>query len=396
MSKALPFRLILVMAVACGFSIANIYYNQPLLGLLQREWGASPLIGLIPAMTQLGFAFGLILLVPLGDAMDRKRLILAQTLALIASLACMAASPTPPLLLLASVLVGATATIAQQIIPFAAELAGPEQRGKVVGHVMSGLLSGILLARTLSGFAGAYLGWRAMFMVGAALAIAMGLMLLAFLPSSKPTAQHGYPALLASLFKLAREERELRYAILTQGMLFAAFSAFWSTLVLLLQQPEFHMGSREAGLFGIIGLVGVLLAPQAGKLADARGPHGIVKLGIALVVASFLVFGVAPNLMGLVVGVILLDAGVQVAMVSHQTIIFALNPAARSRINTVYMTGLFVAGALGSAIGGFCWQMLNWNGVAAAGFALGVLSTFFHLGMGSPQPSRQTGGQGGI
>lgn len=198
MSKALPFRLILVMAIACGFSIANIYYNQPLLGLLQREWGASPLIGLIPAMTQLGFAFGLILLVPLGDAMDRKRLILAQTLALIASLACMAASPTPPLLLLASVLVGATATIAQQIIPFAAELAGPEQRGKVVGHVMSGLLSGILLARTLSSFAGAYLGWRAMFMVGAALAIAMGLMLLAFLPSSKPTAQHGYPALLAS------------------------------------------------------------------------------------------------------------------------------------------------------------------------------------------------------
>ena len=387
MSGRITPSLTLVMAVAAGLSVANIYYNQPMLGLMQREFGTGSSISFVPSATQLGYALGLILLVPLGDTLDRRQLILWQVAGLVLALAATALAPTPAILVFASIAVGMGATIAQQIIPFAAELAPVETRGHVVGTVMSGLLTGILLARTVSGFVGEYASWRIMFGVGAVVVILMGAMLALTLPRCKPASRHAYRELLFSLVGLARSQPRLRRAVLIQGSLFASFSAFWTILALLLQGAPFHLGSDAAGLFGIVGLVGIMIAPRAGRIADARGPHGMIGLSAILVLAAFFVFAVFRTLPGLGLGVILLDAGVQMAMVSNQTVIFALDPTARNRINTVFMTGMFLAGAAGSAAATIAWNTLGWNGVCGLGGLLAVFAlAAHHLGRGNEPP----------
>lgn len=372
--------LTLVLAAATGLSIANIYYNQPMLGLIAKSFGeGSGSVNFIPAATQLGYALGLVLLVPLGDTLDRRGLILWQTAGLVLSLAGAALVPSPIVLILLSIAIGATATIAQQIVPLAAELAPSEERGRVVGTVMSGLLTGILLARTISGFVGEYYSWRLMYLVGAIVAVMIGVMLAICLPSRKPEKRHSYKYLMHSLVKLIRTYPQLRRAVITQGMLFAGFSAFWATLALLLQGSPYFLGGDVAGLFGIIGLVGILAAPLAGRISDKRGPGGIIGLGALLVLAGFILFEVYPQIPGLGLGVVLLDAGVQMAMVSNQSVIFALEPAARSRINTVYMTGLFLFGAIGSAAGSALWNTKGWTGVTSLGLVLAAVSFLTHL-----------------
>ncbi|PKU21757.1 MFS transporter [Telmatospirillum siberiense] len=367
------------MALAAGLSVANIYYNQPMLGLMVGDFGGDGHVRLVPAATQLGYALGLLLLVPLGDSLDRRRLIIGQTVVLIAAAAAAAVAPSVTILLLASLAIGAMATIAQQIIPLAAEMAPAESRGRVVGTVMSGLLAGILLARTVSGAIGAYFEWRAMFAIGAVIAGLMGIMLFVALPRRPPEQRHGYLSLLLSLGNLARSLPALRRAMMIQGAMFACFSIFWTTLALLLQEPPFRMGSDVAGLFGIIGLVGVIMAPVAGRLSDKRGPHGIIGIGIALVLASFLIFALFPTLTGLTLGVVLLDTGVQMSMIANQSIIFGLVPSARNRINTIYMTGMFLAGAAGSAAAGIAWIDLGWPGVCGLGAVVGVAGLAVHL-----------------
>lgn len=390
MSHQLTRSLTLAMSVAAGLAVANIYYSQPILGLMIAAFAPSHAIRLVPAVTQFGYAAGLLLLVPLGDAVDRRRLILAQSGLLLAGLAATALAPTAGLLLAASVLVGAAATVAQQIIPFAAELAAPEHRGRTVGLVMSGLLAGILLARTLSGAVGSAFGWRAMFGLGVGLVLLMAALLAVALPRHPPASRTSYGALLLSLGSLARGQPALRRAILIQGGLFGAFNIFWTSLALLLEGPAFRLGSEVAGLFGIVGLIGVLLAPWAGKQADRRGPEGVIRLGIWLVLGSFLLFALVRSLPGLVGGVILLDAGVQMAMISNQSVIFALVPEARNRINTLYMTGMFLAGALGSALAGLAWAAFGWPAVCGLGlvFALASLAAAIILPGGPARAER--------
>lgn len=372
--------LTLILAVATGLSIANIYYNQPLLGLIGQSFGeGGNIVNFVPAATQFGFALGLVLLVPLGDALDRRLLILWQTVGLVLSLAAAALAPSPLLFIFASFVVGATATIAQQIIPLAAELAPSEERGRVVGMVMSGLLTGILLARTLSGFVGEYFSWRVMYFLGSVIAVLIAVMLSISLPRRKPEKNHSYKHLMLSLVRLVGSYRELRRAVITQGALFASFSAFWATLALLLKGPPYYLGSNVAGLFGIIGLAGILVAPLAGRIADKRGPNGIIGFGALLVLAGFIVFAVFPTIPGLSLGVVLLDAGVQMAMVSNQSVIFGLEPGARNRINTVYMAGLFLSGAMGSAAGSAAWDMTGWTGITSLGLVLAGVSFLTHL-----------------
>lgn len=374
MPQQLTRALTLAMSVAAGLAVANIYYSQPILGLMIAAFAPSHAIRLVPALTQFGYALGLLLLVPLGDGVDRRRLILAQSGLLLAGLALTALAPTAFLLLCASVLVGIAATVAQQIIPFAAELSAPEHRGRSVGLVMSGLLTGILLARTLSGAVGSSFGWRAMFGLGAALVVAMAVLLAMSLPHRPPAKRTPYGALLLSLGTLARSQPALRRAIMIQGGLFGAFNIFWTTLALFLQGPAFHLGPEVAGLFGVVGVIGVLLAPWAGKQADRRGPEGVIGLGIWLVIGAFALFALAPNLAGLVGGVILLDAGVQMAMISNQSVIFALVPEARNRINTIYMTGMFLAGSIGSAAAGVAWVDFGWPAVCVLGLVFSLIS----------------------
>lgn len=367
------------MAAATGLAVANVYYNQPLIGLIEAEFGSDGSIYLVPAATLLGFAAGLVVLVPLGDSVDRKKLILWQIGFLIISLIGVSMASTPGLLLLSSLALGAASTIAQQIIPFASDLSPSESRGRTVGTVMSGLLTGILLARTFSGFLGEYFGWRMMFLIGAFIALCLGCILAISLPNEEPKKHHTYKALLLSLLDLARSQPSLRKAIIIQGCLFAGFSAFWSSLSLLLQAAPFYLGSHISGLFGIVGLTGILISPLAGKSADRNGPDRLVRLGIITVFSSFIVLAISVTIPGLIIGSILLDAGLMMAMIANQTIIFSLVPESRSRINTVYMTGLFLCGASGAAMSGVLWGALGWRAVSVMGAVLALLAISVHM-----------------
>jgi predicted MFS family arabinose efflux permease len=283
-------------------------------------------------------------------------------------------APTAIILLICSLLVGAASTVAQQVIPFAAALASPAQRGRAIGTVMSGLLCGILLSRTLAGFVAAHFGWRDMFWAALPMALLAMILMAIVLPRNYPHAGIRYGAGLTSLAHLWVEERALRWAALKQGVLFAGFTSFWAILALHLEEPAFHLGADVAGLFGIVAVVGVSAAPLAGRVADKRGPQLVISLAGVLMLLSWALFGLWNALPGLVIGVILMDFAVQSAMVSNQHIIFALRPEARNRLNTIFMTTIFVFGALGSAGATFAWRCGGWTAVSIYGTGLALLA----------------------
>ncbi|WP_345810988.1 MFS transporter [Paraburkholderia sp. PREW-6R] len=373
--------LLLLLATIAGVAVANIYYNQPLLDNFRLSFPASESwVGAVPAVTQLGYAAGMLLLAPLGDRFDRRRLILLQIVGMCAALIVAATAPTLAVLIVASLAIGVLATIAQQAVPFAAELAPPSERGHAVGTVMSGLLLGILLARTAAGLVAEYLGWRAVFGASVVALVVLAIVIILRLPKSQPTSTLPYGKLLVSMWHLVLEHRALREASLTGAAMFAAFSIFWSVLALLLAGAPFHLGPQAAGLFGIVGAAGAMAAPLAGKFADRRGPRSIITLSIVLVAISFVMFGFsAKSLIGLVIGVIILDVGVQAAQISNQSRIYALKPDARSRVNTVYMVAYFIGGAVGSGVGAVVWPIFGWRGVSVAGVLFAALAAWNHL-----------------
>jgi predicted MFS family arabinose efflux permease len=356
------------MAAASGIGVANIYYNQPMMAVILRDFPGAAAQA-IPTATQIGYAAGLFLLLPLGDLMERRRLIGGQFLLLALALTATALTASAAGLVAASFFVGMTATVAQQIVPYAAIMAKPDRRGAAIGTVMSGLLCGILLSRTLAGLVAAHLGWRSMFWIGVPLAVIGGGLMAAMLPKSRADAGIGYGMALVSLVRLWREEKALRLSTLTQGLLFASFSALWTILALRLEEPIFRFGADVAGLFGIVGVCGVLAAPLAGRIADRRGPHAVILAGAAVALLSWAAFG-WNALAGLIAGVVLLDFGMQGAMISNQHVIYALRPQAQSRLNTIYMTGIFIGGAIGSAGAMTAYARGGWSAVCLFGAAL--------------------------
>ncbi len=371
--------LVLTMSIATGLAVASQYYNQPMLGLIASDFAVDTRVSIVATATQIGYALGLVLLVPLGDRVDRRVLILLQCFGLAVAMAVAGLAPGLSVLALASIMIGVFATIAQQIIPFAAELAPPAARERVLGTIASGLLVGVLLARTLSGFVGAYLGWRAMFALGTGIAMLMQVALARQLPHSRPESRESYGELLISLFRLVRHSGELRRAALTQSFLFFGFSAFWTILAIFLQTPAFNLGSDVAGLFGILALSGVVLAPPAVKFASRRNPSGAVRLGAILVAMSFVVMVALVNLTGIAIGVVLMITGLQIALISNQSIVFSAAGAARGRFNTVFMAAQFSFGAIGSAAASAAWDAGGWPTVmvmSAVSAALAILVQF--------------------
>ena len=377
MQPASPRVPTFAMAVASGLGVANLYYNQPMLGLIEHAFPGETAATLIPTATQLGYATGLVLFLPLGDIVDRRRLIVIQFAVLALALMNAAIAPTSVALLVASLLVGAASSVAQQIVPFAASLAGDHKRGAVVGTVMSGVLCGILLGRTVAGFVATEWGWRATFWLAVPAMLAAGALMAFTLPRRPPESALAYPKALVSLVYLWREEPVLRRAAMTQGCLFGSFSVFWTVLALHLEEPAFHLGADAAGLFALLGIVGILAAPLSGRIADRRGPQAVVMLGALTTLAAWAPMGWWDTIAGLIVGVIVLDLGVQSAVVSNQHQIYALRPEARSRLNTIFMCGIFIGGAIGSAAATTIYHIAGWFPVCL--FGAGMASIALNL-----------------
>jgi predicted MFS family arabinose efflux permease len=368
--------LLWMMSIASGAAVANLYYNQPMLAAMARTFHADPhAIGLVATFTQAGYALGMPLFVPLGDFMERRRLVVMLFMAVACALSAAALAQNLPWLVIASFFIGLTTLIAQIMIPLATELALPKDQGRTIGSLMSGILLGVLLARTVSGFVAAHLGWRDMFWIAAAMALLFSALLAWRLPHVPPHGGLTYRELIRSIVKLALETPKLRQVSMTAAMIFASFSCFWTTLVFLLERPPYHYGSQAAGLFGLIGASGALAAPLAGRYSDRRGPRFVVAIAIATVLASYLAFwGLGLHLFGLVVGVILLDAGVQAAQVANQSRVLSMRPEARNRVNTIYMICYFSGGSLGSLVAAWAWSRWQWNGVCAAGILFAILA----------------------
>lgn len=369
-----------IMTITTGLVVANIYYNQPLLGDIAHTFNISNgKAGKVAMVTQLGYAAGMFFIAPLADMFKRKKLMIYAFAVMVVSLIAAGAAPSIHLLLLASFLTGAASLIPQLLIPMAAHLAKPSERGKKIGVVMSGLLIGILLSRTVSGYVGEHFGWRNMFYIAAGLMLVMWLMVYIFLPEVEPDYKGNYKDLLRSMVHLFRTEPKLRFAALRGALCFACFSAFWTTLVFLLKE-NFNLGPAAAGNFGLVGVAGALGAGLMGRLSDKMDAYKLSFFTLLLILLSFIVFIFsAHSIPGLVVGVIILDMGVQATHISNQAIIFTLNAGARNRINTIYMVSYFIGGAIGTYIVTTLWAFYHWPGVCAIGMVLSVTAILVHL-----------------
>ncbi|HGL6356035.1 TPA: MFS transporter [Citrobacter amalonaticus] len=387
--------LIFVLALGAGFSVAAIYYAQPLLPLMGADLALSITgMGLVPTLTQAGYALGILFLLPLGDRYDRRRLILMKSAALALLLLACSVTGQVHSLLTVSLLLGMAATMAQDIVPAAAILAPEGKQGKTVGTVMTGLLLGILLSRTVSGLVGEAFGWRAMYQL-AALSIALvGVLLWKVLPAFTAHSTLSYLALMVSLAQLWCRYPALRRAALAQGFLSVAFSAFWSTLAVMLAE-NYQMGSAAAGAFGIAGAAGALAAPLAGHLADKIGAEKVTQLGALLVTVSFALMFLLPALpvhaqwLLIALSAVGFDLGLQSSLVAHQNLVYSLEPQARGRLNALLFSVIFIGMALGSVLGSQVYALANWQGVVTLATLSGTLALIIRLaGKRSSAPLR--------
>jgi len=372
--------MVAFLAFCCGAVVANLYYAQPIVELIAPQIGLSSAnASLIVSLTQFGYALGLLLLVPLADLMENRRLVVGFTLAASVTLLCAGLTHSPSMFLVFSLLIGLTSVAVQILVPLAAHLAPEATRGRVVGNIMSGLLLGILLSRPLSSLLVEAFGWRGVFFSAAGLMTVIALITALVLPRRMPTHQATYPALIGSVFALVRRHSILRQRSLYQGLLFASFSLFWTLAPIELIRHHGFSQSQVA-IFALVGAVGAIAAPIAGRLADAG--HGRRGTLIALLLApAALMMGALPGsgYLWLVVCAVLLDFAVQLSMVLGQREVYAIDPHSRARLNAVYMTSIFVGGALGSLVASPLYEHFGWQLSALAVASLPLLALVMFL-----------------
>lgn len=368
--------LILLMSVATGLAVASNYYAQPLLDTIARAFNLSAsAAGFIVTAAQLGYAAGLLFLVPLGDMFERRMLIVSMTLLAAGGMLITASSQSLTMMIVGTALTGLFSVVAQILVPLAATLASPEKRGKVVGTIMSGLLLGILLARTVAGLLASLGGWRTVYWVASVLMVVMALALWRGLPKVKQENHLNYPQLLASVFSLFTQDKLLRTRALLGCFTFANFSILWTSMAFLLAAPPFNYSEGVIGLFGLAGAAGALGARPAGGLADKGKSHLTTSAGLVLLLLSWAAIWYGHiSVLALIVGILVLDLTVQGVHITNQTVIYRVKPEARNRLTAGYMTSYFIGGAAGSLISASAWQHAGWSGVCAIGAIVATLN----------------------
>jgi predicted MFS family arabinose efflux permease len=367
---------ILIMSVTAGICVANVYYSQPILGAIATSLHIDEKsAGLISVLSQAGYGLGLFFLTPLGDKMDRKKLILWLQIALVVALIAMALSPNLAVIYVSSLAVGLFAVSAQVILPMAASLVS-ENRGKIVGIIFTGILVGVLAARVFSGFIAEWLSWRYVFGISALMVMLSSILMQTDFPSSKDRFEGSYVELLKSTFGQFKRFGTLRRTALIGALTFGTLSSFWIALTFHLSAPPFNYQTDTIGLFGLLAVAGALLVPLFGKLADGGGkPKRSLMITLSLVMASILILKIFPfSVIALSVAVVLLDIGVQATQVTNIALIYGLDSKANSRINTVYMTSYFIGGATGAFVSLICWKMGGWEMVTWQMIAFAVLA----------------------
>ncbi|MCX4816198.1 MFS transporter [Streptomyces sp. NBC_01239] len=382
---SVPRWVILVLSLACGVGVSTIYFPQAISSLVAADLGVSTAsAALVVTAAQFGYAAGIFLLVPLGDRLPHRPLIVTLLTLTAVGLLAASAAPSLPVLVVASAVTGVTTVVPQIIIPMTAGLVPAERRGAVTGTLLSGLIGGILLARTFSGTLGERLGWRAPYIVAAVIVLILAAILSRVVPDTEPSTRLSYPSLIAAPLSLLRAEPGLRRSCLYQATVFAGFSAAWTTLTLLVTGPTYGMGAQAVGVLGLVGAASMFSTPLAGRLADRRGPDRVSLLAMLGAIASAAVLvpaygGGTAGLLALAGGMLLLDVAVQSGQVANQARIFALRPEARARINTAYMTCAFLGGSTGSWLGVRAYDRFGWRGVTGLVAALAAVALGRHV-----------------
>lgn len=373
--------VLLLIAIAISATVANLYYNQPLLPSIGATFGVDEgLLGFIPSASQIGYAAAILFISPLGDVMNRKVLIGYLSISLSIGLLTMFMAPNFYLLVLATFVVGVSANITQQLIPLVASMSTPDEKAKNLATAMMGLTIGILLSRTLSGTIAEHFGWQMVFLVAFIIAIVFGFLLKIFLPSNTPTAKMTYPKLIASMFTLIKEQPLVREAAITGALWFAAFNGLWATLAIHVMDAPFDYTVQQAGLFGFIGLAGIFGAKISGRLVNSWGANKLILIALAFIAAGFAVmFIFGHSLSGLIVGIILVDLGVFGAQIPNQYRIFSIDRSAQSRINAVYMLFYYLGAALGSMVGVKVMSNFGWSGLTLFGVVLSSIALAYHF-----------------
>ena len=380
-NQGLPASLLWTLAIIAGISVANLYYNQPLLNRISRDLQTSEFTAnLIAMITQIGYAIGLLFIIPLGDLFKRKTIILINFTVLVVSLLTIALTPYINLILFASLLTGICSVMPQIFIPIAAQFSTPKTKGRNVGMIVSGLLTGILASRVVSGIVGEYLGWRFIFFVAAGMMVICLIIIMRVLPDMPCNFKGKYSDLMKSLFSLVIEYPQLRISSLRAGIAFGSFLALWTSLAFKMGQAPFFAGNNIVGLLGLCGIAGALTASYIGKYVHVLGVKRLNYIGCGLIfVAWFSLYFGQDSYVGIITGIFIIDIGMQCIQLSNQTTIFALNPKAANRINTIFMTTYFIGGSVGTFLAGTFWHWFGWQGVVGTGIALTACSFMINI-----------------